>query len=152
MDCFKAYDIRGRIPSELNESIAYRIGAAVADYFNASTIVIGYDVRPSSIDILNALSQGLASKNCKIFNIELCGTEEIYFATNFLNTDAGIMITASHNPSDYNGMKIVGSKAKPISMDSGLDEIMSLAEKAICPDTNEFVELTKKKYSFRVFK
>ena len=144
MDCFKAYDIRGRIPSELNESIAYRIGAAVADYFNASTIVIGYDVRPSSIDIMNALSQGLASRNCKIFNIELCGTEEIYFATNFLNTDAGIMITASHNPSDYNGMKIVGSKAKPISMESGLGEIMSLTEKATYLDTNEFVELTKK--------
>ena len=71
MDCFKAYDIRGRIPSELNESIAYRIGVAVADYFNASTIVIGYDVRPSSIDIFNALSQGLASRNCKIFNIYL---------------------------------------------------------------------------------
>ena len=144
MDCFKAYDIRGRIPSELNESIAYRIGVAVADYFNASTIVIGYDVRPSSIDIFNALSQGLASRNCKIFNIELCGTEEIYFATNFLNTDAGIMITASHNPSDYNGLKIVGSKAKPISMDSGLDEIMSLTEKAVYVDNNEFVELTKK--------
>ena len=144
MDCFKAYDIRGRIPSELNESIAYRIGVAVADYFDASTIVIGYDVRPSSLDIFNALSQGLASRNCKIFNIELCGTEEIYFATNFLNTDAGIMITASHNPSDYNGLKIVGSKAKPISMDSGLDEIMSLTEKAEYVVNNEFVELTKK--------
>ena len=144
MDCFKAYDIRGRIPSELNESIAYRIGVAVADYFNASSIVIGYDVRPSSIDILNALSQGIASRNCKIFNIQLCGTEEIYFATNHLNTDAGIMITASHNPSDYNGMKIVGPGAKPISMDSGLSDIMRLTENAIDHFSNNPIELIEK--------
>ncbi len=128
ISCFKAYDVRGRIPSELNEDVAYRIGAGVASYFGAESVVVGYDVRPSSIDILNALTKGINSKGAKVYSIGLCGTEEIYFATNHLNTDAGVMITASHNPADYNGLKIVGKGAKPVSMDSGLDEIKNIAE------------------------
>lgn len=128
ISCFKAYDVRGRIPSELNEEVAFKIGVAIASYFSAKSVVLGYDVRPSSLEILEALAQGIQSQQSEVISIGLCGTEEIYFATNHLNTDAGVMITASHNPADYNGLKIVGSGAKPVSMDSGLAEIKALAE------------------------
>ena len=130
ISCFKAYDVRGRIPSELNEDVAFRIGVGIASYFSARSVVVGYDIRPSSIDILNALTKGINSQGAKVFSIGLCGTEEIYFATNHLNTDAGVMITASHNPADYNGLKIVGNGAKPVSLDTGLGEIKQIAETA----------------------
>ena len=130
ISCFKAYDVRGRIPSELNEDVAYRIGVGIASYFSAKSVVVGYDVRPSSIDILNALTKGINSMGAKVYSIDLCGTEEIYFATNHLETDAGVMITASHNPADYNGLKIVGKGAKPVSMDSGLGEIKKIADQS----------------------
>ncbi|MDP6146601.1 MAG: phosphomannomutase [Gammaproteobacteria bacterium] len=129
ISCFKAYDVRGRIPSELNEDVAFRIGVGVASYFSAKSVVVGYDVRPSSLEILNALTKGINSQGAKVCCIGLCGTEEIYFATNHLNTDAGVMITASHNPADYNGLKIVGKGARPVSMDSGLGEIKKIAER-----------------------
>ena len=128
LTCFKAYDVRGKIPTELNESIAFLIGLAVTEYLQASTIVIGYDVRHSSTELVESLSHGISQGGAEVVNIGLCGTEEVYFATNFLDTDGGIMVTASHNPADYNGMKIVGSGARPISMDSGLQEIKGLAE------------------------
>ena len=128
LTCFKAYDVRGKIPTQLNESIAFLIGHAVAEYLEASAIVIGYDVRHSSPGLVESLSRGVSQGGTEVINIGLCGTEEIYFATNFLDTDGGIMVTASHNPADYNGMKIVGPGARPISMDSGLQEIKVLAE------------------------
>ena len=128
LSCFKAYDVRGKIPTELNESIAFLIGLAVTEYLEASAIVIGYDVRHSSPAIVESLFGGINQAGAEVINIGLCGTEEIYFATNFLGTDGGIMVTASHNPADYNGMKIVGFGARPISMDSGLQEIKGLAE------------------------
>ncbi len=130
ISCFKAYDVRGRIPSELNEDVAFRIGVGIASFFSAKTVAVGYDVRPSSLSILNALTKGINSQGAKVFSIGLCGTEEIYFATNHLNTDAGVMITASHNPADYNGLKIVGKGAKPVSLDSGLGEIKKIADAA----------------------
>ena len=130
ISCFKAYDVRGRIPSELNEDVAYRIGVGIASYFSAESVVVGFDVRPSSMDILNALTKGINSHGAKVYSIGLCGTEEIYFATNHLKTDAGVMITASHNPADYNGLKIVGKGAKPVSMDTGLDQIKEIAEES----------------------
>ena len=142
ISCFKAYDVRGRIPSELNEDVAFRIGVGIASYFSAQSVVIGYDIRPSSIDILEALTKGINSKGAKVFSIELCGTEEIYFATNYLNTDAGVMITASHNPADYNGLKIVGKGAKPVSIDSGLGEIKRIAESSeVLPQINSDIEV-----------
>ena len=128
LTCFKAYDVRGKIPTELNESIAFLIGLAATEYLEASAIVIGYDVRHSSPGLVESLSRGISQAGAEVINIGLCGTEEIYFATNFLDTDGGIMVTASHNPADYNGMKIVGPGARPISMDSGLQEIKGLAE------------------------
>ncbi len=128
--CFKAYDVRGKIPSELNQNIAFQIGYAVTRYLQASSIAIGYDVRNSSPSIVQFLSRGIKQGGAEVTNIGLCGTEEVYFATNFLNTDGGIMVTASHNPADYNGMKIVGHEAKPMSMNSGLQEIKVLAEQS----------------------
>ena len=137
-----SYDVRGRIPSELNEDVAYRIGVGIASYFSAKSVVVGYDVRPSSIDILNALTKGINSQGAKVYSIGLCGTEEIYFATNHLETDAGVMITASHNPADYNGLKIVGKGAKPVSMDSGLGEIKEIADQSLSSlETEPMMEL-----------
>ena len=146
ISCFKAYDVRGRIPSELNEEVAFKIGVGIASYFSTKTVVIGYDIRPSSLEILEALAQGIQSQQSEVISIGLCGTEEIYFATNYLDADAGVMITASHNPADYNGLKIVGAGAKPVSMDSGLGEIKSIAESASYDDS---IDLKLKEINIR---
>ena len=146
ISCFKAYDVRGRIPTELNQEVAFKIGVAVASYFSTQSVVIGYDVRPSSLEILDALAKGIQSQQSEVMSIGLCGTEEIYFATNYLDSDAGVMITASHNPADYNGLKIVGAGAKPVSMDSGLGEIKSIAESAFYDDS---IDLKLKEINIR---
>ncbi|MDK2821771.1 MAG: phosphomannomutase / phosphoglucomutase [Clostridia bacterium] len=122
-NAFKAYDIRGKVPEELNEEIAYRIGQAYVELFNAEKVAVGYDVRLSSLSLAEALIKGLREAGCDVIDIGLCGTEQIYFATFHLNLDGGIMVTASHNPKDYNGMKLVRSGARPISGDSGLREL-----------------------------
>ena len=142
--CFKAYDVRGKIPSELNESIAFLIGLAVTEYLQASTIVLGYDVRHSSTELVESLSHGITQGGAEVINIGLCGTEEVYFATNFIESDGGIMVTASHNPADYNGMKIVGHEARPISMDSGLQEIKILAQKSTIKLSDDSPSVTQK--------
>jgi len=146
ISCFKAYDVRGRIPTELNQEVAFKIGVAVASYFSTQSVVIGYDVRPSSLEILDALAKGIQSQQSEVMSIGLCGTEEIYFATNYLDSDAGVMITASHNPADYNGLKIVGAGAKPVSMDSGLGEIKSIAEST---SYDESIDLKLKEINIR---
>jgi phosphomannomutase/phosphomannomutase/phosphoglucomutase len=127
LTCFKAYDIRGRLPDELNEDIAYRIGRGYAEYLRPSRVVVGRDVRPSSAALCDALANGLRDGGTDVFDIGLCGTEEIYFATFAEGMDGGIMVTASHNPMDYNGMKLVRQGARPISGDSGLHAIRDLA-------------------------
>ena len=146
ISCFKAYDVRGRIPTELNQEVAFKIGVAIASYFSTQSVVIGYDVRPSSLEILDALAKGIQSQQSEVMSIGLCGTEEIYFATNYLDSDAGVMITASHNPADYNGLKIVGAGAKPVSMDSGLGEIKSIAESVSYDDS---IDLNLKEINIR---
>ena len=128
IDCFKAYDIRGRVPDQLNEDIAWRIGRATVQYLDAKNVVIGHDIRLSSPALSEALKQGILAAGADVLDIGECGTEEIYFATSHLETDAGIVVTASHNPKDYNGMKIVRELSKPVSGDTGLDAIRSLAE------------------------
>lgn len=120
---FKAYDIRGRVPAEINETLAYRIGLAYVELFNVKTAVLGHDVRPSSAALSEALARGLQQGGCNLIDIGLCGTEQVYFAAFHLGLDGGIMVTASHNPRDYNGMKLVRSGAIPISGDSGLREL-----------------------------
>ena len=128
LTCFKAYDIRGRLPDELNADIAWAIGRAVSEYLKPKTIVVGGDIRLSTPELKVALSDGLRAGGTDVIDIGLCGTEEIYFATSYLKVDGGIMVTASHNPMDYNGMKLVREESKPISGDTGLREIQQLAE------------------------
>lgn len=120
---FKAYDIRGRLPEELNPAMAYRLGRAFAEQLQAKTVVVGRDVRLSSLDLAEAVGQGLLAGGCNVLDIGLCGTEMVYFATSHLRADGGIMVTASHNPLDYNGMKLVRRESRPISGDSGLQAI-----------------------------
>ncbi len=120
---FKAYDIRGKVPGELNPELAYNVGRAVATYLKAKTILIGMDVRKSSPELSKALANGLNDAGCDVIDLGLCGTEMIYFGTPFLNADGGVMITASHNPPEYNGLKFVKRGSVPFGYESGLDEI-----------------------------
>ncbi len=136
--CFKAYDVRGRIPDELNEDIAYRIGRAYAEVIKPKKVVVGYDIRLSSQELCSALTQGLMDAGVDVFNVGMCGTEEIYFATFAFDFDGGIVVTASHNPMDFNGMKFVREGSKPISSDTGLLDIKAVAEK------NHFAEVSSK--------
>lgn len=127
---FKAYDIRGKVPSELNIDLAYKIGRTYGNYLKAKKIVIGHDVRKSSVDISNALAKGLNESGSDVIDIGLCGTEMIYFGVTHFNADGGIMITASHNPAEYNGLKFVKRDSVPVGYNSGLNEI----EKMILSD------------------
>jgi phosphomannomutase/phosphomannomutase/phosphoglucomutase len=126
LSCFKAYDVRGRVPDELNEDIAFKIGQAFVTFLKARRVVVGYDIRLSSPALKTALSRGLTNCGAEVLDIGLCGTEEVYFATGALNADGGIMVTASHNPAEYNGMKFVRSQSRPISSDTGLLEIQKM--------------------------
>ena len=128
IECFKAYDIRGRIPDQLNEDVAYRIGRAFAQFLKPKIVVVGQDVRPTSPALTAALMKGLTEGGADVLDIGLCGTEEVYFATSHAKADGGIMVTASHNPADYNGMKLVREESRPISGDTGLDQVRLLAE------------------------
>lgn len=128
ISCFKAYDIRGRVPDELNEDVAYRIGRAYVEFLEAKHVVVGHDVRLTSASLTDALVRGLTDGGADVTHIGQCGTEEVYFATFALAVDGGICVTASHNPMDYNGMKLVQRDSRPISSDSGLFEIRRMAE------------------------
>lgn len=127
LPCFKAYDIRGRVPDELNENLAFRIGQAFAATIQPRRVVLGHDIRLSSPSLAAALANGLAKAGVEVLDLGLCGTEEIYFATSHLGVAGGIIVTASHNPADYNGMKFVRTGSQPISGDTGLKEIERLA-------------------------
>jgi len=126
--CFKAYDIRGRVPDELNEELAYRLGRAFAEFLKPQKVAVGQDVRPSSRSLATALSRGLNEGGVEVLDLGLCGTEEVYFATFNYKLDGGIMVTASHNPGDYNGMKLVRQESRPLSGDDGLPQIEELVK------------------------
>jgi phosphomannomutase/phosphoglucomutase len=123
LSCFKAYDIRGRIPDELNEDVAQHIGRAFADTLDCAEVVVGRDVRLDSPRLAAALARGLNEGGTAVIDFGLCGTEEVYFQTAHRKAGGGIMVTASHNPMDYNGMKLVREGSRPISGDSGLGDI-----------------------------
>jgi phosphomannomutase len=127
--CFKAYDVRGRVPDQLNEEIAHRIGRAYAEVVKPRQVVVGHDIRLTSEAIKAAVTRGLLEQGVDVYDIGLCGTEEIYFATSHAGMDGGIAITASHNPKDYNGMKFVREESRPISGDTGLFDIKALAQR-----------------------
>ena len=124
---FKAYDVRGVYPTEVNEELAYRVGRIFSAMFAAETVVVGHDIRLSGRALVDALTEGLRHGGTKVIDIGQCGTEMIYFATAHLEADGGIMVTASHNPKEYNGMKLVRKGARPISGDTGLKEIGEMA-------------------------
>ncbi|WP_376708396.1 phosphomannomutase CpsG [Shewanella surugensis] len=128
LTCFKSYDIRGKLDTEVTPDIAYRIGRAFAEIINPKTVVLGGDARLSSEPLKQALAKGLMDVGVNVLDLGMTGTEEIYFATFHLRLDAGIQVTASHNPIDYNGMKLVGKEAKPIGPNNGLLKIRALAE------------------------
>lgn len=140
LTCFKSYDIRGQLGKELDEDISYRIGRAYGQFLKNDnefdkTIVLGGDVRLSSKELKQALANGLMDAGVNVIDIGVTGTEEVYFATFHLGIDGGVEVTASHNPMDYNGMKLVREGSKPISGDTGLRDIQALAEK------NEFADV-----------
>ncbi|EOV3351217.1 phosphomannomutase CpsG [Vibrio cholerae] len=143
LTCFKAYDIRGQLSTELDNNISYRIGRAYGQFLKSEnnadkTVVVGGDVRLTSEALKQALANGLMDAGVNVIDLGVTGTEEIYFATFHLGVDGGIEVTASHNPMDYNGMKLVREGSKPISGDTGLREIQALAEK------NEFMDVEVK--------
>lgn len=138
LTCFKAYDIRGKLGSELNEEIAYKIGRAYGQIYQPKTVVIGCDIRLSSEDLKQATIRGLNDAGVDVLDLGMTGTEEVYFGAFHLDVQGGIEVTASHNPMDYNGMKLVRENARPISADTGLKEIQALAE------TGTFNEVAEK--------
>ena len=125
---FKAYDVRGRVPGEFNVDLACRIGASLVRFTGAKEVVLGRDARLSSPEIADAVADGVNRAGADIADLGLCGAEQVYFATGRLGCGAGVMVTASHNPADYNGLKLVREEARPISGDTGLAEIARLAE------------------------
>jgi phosphomannomutase/phosphomannomutase/phosphoglucomutase len=133
LSAFKAYDIRGRIPEELNEALAFDIGRAYAAFVKPRCVAVGRDIRLTSTALAAALGQGLMASGCDVRDIGLCGTEGVYFATFAYALDGGIMVTASHNPPDYNGMKLVREDSRPISADTGLADMRTLIESATLP-------------------
>ena len=133
LSCFKAYDIRGRIPGELNEELAYRIGQAYTGFVKPGRVAVGRDIRASSASLSASLMRGLTESGCDVIDIGLCGTEGVYFATFDQKLDGGIMVTASHNPPDYNGMKFVREQSRPISADNGLKDMQAMIEEGRLP-------------------
>ncbi len=130
---FKAYDVRGRIPDEINEPLAYDIGRAFAAFVKPKKVAVGYDIRLSSPQLASAVKRGLLESGVDVLDIGLWGTEGVYFATFAEKLDGGVMVTASHNPPDYNGMKFVREGSRPISGDTGLQDMRALIEKSRLP-------------------
>ena len=150
LSCFKAYDVRGRIPDEINETLAYQIGQAYAAFVKPKRVCVGRDIRLSSDQLCQRLIAGLTDSGVDVYDIGLCGTEGVYFATFAEGFDGGIMVTASHNPPDYNGMKFVREQSKPISADTGLKDMKALIEtgqlpgKAATPGKVVAIDMNKK--------
>ena len=129
MPIFKAYDIRGIVPDELDADIAYGVGRGVARFLEAERIAVGRDVRESSPDLAEALMRGILDESCDVVDLGEISTPMLYYAVDHLRTDGGVMVTASHNPGQYNGFKVCGANATPISEATGLKEIEKLASK-----------------------
>jgi phosphomannomutase len=133
LSSFKAYDVRGRIPDEINEDLAYKIGQAYAGFVKPKTVAVGRDIRLTSAQLSEALMRGLTDSGVDVVDIGLCGTEGVYFATAAEKFDGGIMVTASHNPPDYNGMKFVREGSRPISADTGLKDMAAMIRDGALP-------------------
>jgi phosphomannomutase len=136
LECFKAYDIRGRVPGQLSKELARFIGRAYAQFLHPKRVAVGHDVRLTSPELTESLCRGLIESGVNVVDIGLVGTEEVYHATFSLGLDGGIMVTASHNPRDYNGMKMTREQARPISGDTGLVQIEDLVMEELRRDGN----------------
>ncbi|MCF8266696.1 MAG: phosphomannomutase/phosphoglucomutase [Ignavibacteriales bacterium] len=123
LESFKAYDIRGKVPGQLNEELAYKTGRAYVRLLKCKSVVIGRDVRKSSPPLAKALSEGITDAGADVYDLGLCGTEMVYFGTPHLDADGGVMITASHNPPEYNGLKFVKKGSVPMGYSSGLNKV-----------------------------
>ena len=123
---FKAYDVRGEYPDELDENVAYKIGQATADYFFPTQILIGRDHRDSSYPLFQAVSGGIMKQGVDVIDIGVCTSPMFYFAVASGDYEVGMMITASHNPYIYNGIKIVKKMAIPLGMGLGLENIKDI--------------------------
>ncbi len=123
---FKAYDVRGIYPEEINEEIVYKIGRAFVEFLNAKKIVIGRDIRESSPTLFEELKKGITDAGADVYDLDLATTPMLYFASGKLDVDGGIILTASHNPGEYNGMKFCRAKAVPIGENSGLLDIKEI--------------------------
>lgn len=133
ISCFKAYDVRGELDVNLDNAIAYRIGRAFAQYLNDGkenpVIVVGSDIRPSSESLKQSAIDGITDAGVDVIDLGMVGTEEVYFATSHYSAIGGIEVTASHNPINYNGLKMVRENSRPISGDTGLADIRTIAER-----------------------
>ena len=137
LPCFKAYDIRGKVPDQLNPELAVKIGRSFAAVYNLKKVVVGCDIRLSSAGLVQALTTGLLDMGVEVLDLGICGTEEIYhaaFSMEALGVDGGVIVTASHNPADYNGMKFVVKGARPVTGESGLKEMSRLIETDSLPE------------------
>lgn len=139
---FKAYDIRGMVPEEVNEELAYRVGRAYAALYHPVSVAVGRDVRLSSRAISGAVIQGFLDGGVDVTDIGLCGTEMMYFAVFHYGMSGGVMVTASHNPQNNNGMKIVREEGIPVSADTGLKDIEALAFSGEFPESKKKGVLT----------
>ena len=127
LECFKAYDVRGIIGETIDEHASHRIGYAAGIVMKAKSAIVGYDARATSSEFANAIAIGLTEAGVDVIEIGLCGTEEVYAATVGFKADVGLMVTASHNPINYNGIKIIGPQARPLEIDSEFSKIASIA-------------------------
>ncbi|STZ01130.1 Phosphomannomutase/phosphoglucomutase [Moraxella lacunata] len=150
ISCFKAYDVRGELDVNLDNAIAYRIGRAFAQYLNDGkenpVIVVGSDIRPSSESLKQSAIDGITDAGVDVIDLGMVGTEEVYFATSHYNAIGGVEVTASHNPINYNGLKMVRQNSRPISGNTGLADIRAIAERG------EFVVANKGKVTLNTDK
>jgi phosphomannomutase len=136
LECFKAYDVRGRVPDQLNPVLAEFIGRAFARLIKPRRVAVGHDVRLTSPELVGRLREGLVDSGVDVLDIGMVGTEEVYFAVAALGLDGGVMVTASHNPKDYNGMKFTREQARPISADTGLAQMEEIVMEMLRRDGN----------------
>ncbi|MDD5109940.1 MAG: phosphomannomutase/phosphoglucomutase [Patescibacteria group bacterium] len=125
---FKAYDIRGVYPTEVDEDVAYRLGRAIATFLKVRTVAVGWDVRQSSLSLRDAITRGLTDQGADVVHLGLVSSDSFYYAVSRYGFDAGVAVTASHNPAQYNGFKVVRANAAPVSGDTGIRDLQRLVK------------------------
>ena len=138
LTCFNAYDVRGELGVNIDEEIVYRIGRAFARTLSAKKVIVGWDARETSFDLAMSLSRGLIHEGVEVLSIGLSGTEEMYWATTEFNACGGIEITASHNPINFNGLKMVKEESQPLDSFTEFMKIKEMAEANNFEDTSPY--------------